>query len=100
MPYKSLIMHNPDKHPAYMYNQTQKMPVGWCHHNKHRGKLSVKQMRKHQCLKKQCPFLAKNLKHSYWEEREYVRQSKRNKKFEARFSEILKEEIKKALEQI
>ena len=100
MPDKRIIMHNSEKHPAYMHNQTQKIPAGWCSHNQHRGKLSVKQLKNHQCLKKQCPFFTKNLRHSYWEERNQIKESKRKKKFEIRFSEILQEEIKKALNQI
>ena len=100
MPNKKIVMHNPELHPAYMRNQTQKIPVGWCSHNKHRGKLSVKQLKNHKCIAKQCPFFTKNPRHNYWGQKEYIKESKRKKKFESRFSEILLEEIKRSLDAI
>ena len=80
MPDKRIISHNPDRHPQKMKNQTHGEPVGWCSHNKHRGKLSVRQMKNHECLKKQCRFFTKNEAHSYWAERESRKQKKKAKK--------------------
>ena len=80
MPDKRIIFHNPDRHPQSMRNQTQGEPVGWCRHNRHRGKLSAKQMKNHECLKKQCPFFTKNENHPYWAEREHLKQKKKEKK--------------------
>ena len=85
---------------SYMANQTQKMPVGWCNNNKHRGKLSIKQMKNHKCLQHQCKFFCKNLKHPYWETRAKNKQAKKDAKFKARFSDTIYEEIKKALDNI
>lgn len=82
---------------SFMSNQTQHMPVGWCNYRKHRGKLSLKQMKSHECLKKQCKYLKKNDNHPYWNQREQNKQAKKARKFETRFSEILEEEIKKAI---
>lgn len=100
MPDKRIIFNQSELHPHYMRNQTQKIPVGWCNHNKHRGKMSIKQMKSHECLKKQCPFFTKNPRHCYWEQKAQIKENKRVKKFEARFSDILKEEIKKELDRV
>lgn len=80
MPDKRIIMHNPDRHPQYMRHQTKGEPVGWCRHNKHRGKLSVRQMKQHKCLAKECPFFVKNKKHQHWVDRERMKQVKKAKK--------------------
>jgi hypothetical protein len=85
---------------SYMANQTQHMPVGWCNHRKHKGKLSVKQMKSHECLKKQCVFFVKNEKHQYWEYRDQHKQSKKKAKYLARFGDILCEEIKRSLDKL
>ena len=100
MPNKRIIMHNPNRHPQAMANQTQKMPVGWCSHNKHRGKLSVRQLKQHQCLKKQCIFFTKNEQHEYWDQREQIKQSKKAEKRRARLAEYLKEEITSELTKV
>jgi hypothetical protein len=100
MPDKRIIMHNPDRHPQHMSNQTQKIPVGWCSHNKHRGKLSVRQMKQHKCIAKQCQFFTKNERHIYWQQQEQKKQNKRLEKQKARLSEYFKEEINSALNKI
>ena len=93
-------MHNPDRRPQYFANQPKGMPVGWCNHNKHRGKLSVRLMKQHKCLGKNCPFFKKNEEHQYWQEREHIKQSKKDKKREARLLEYMETEIKKELDKI
>lgn len=80
MPDKRIILHNPDRHPQYFANQPKGTPVGWCNHNKHRGKLSVKLMKQHKCLAKECPYFTKNEKHQYWEDRERIKKIKKAKK--------------------
>lgn len=46
-----------------------KTPVGYCHCRAHKGALTVQLMKKHCCLRKNCPMLQKNDEHPYWETR-------------------------------
>ena len=81
-------MHNPDRRPEYFKNQPKGDPVGWCTHNKHRGKLSVKIMKSHKCLSKNCRFFKKNEDHPYWAERENIKKLKKeNKKKDTVFTQ-------------
>lgn len=80
MPNKKIIMHQPERHPEYFKNQPKGEPVGWCNHNKHRGKLSVRLMKNHKCLGKKCPYFKKNDKHPYWAEHERIKQIRKDKK--------------------
>lgn len=64
---------------SYFANQTQHTPVGWCNNFKHKGKLSLRQMKNHKCLSKKCPFFKKNEEHTYWKERESIKQKKKKK---------------------
>lgn len=41
---------------------------GYCVH--HRKYLTVKQLKQHDCLKKQCFHLIKNTEHNWWKQRE------------------------------
>ena len=100
MPDKRIIMHTPDRRPQYFANQTQGIPVGWCSHNKHRGKLSVRQMKQHKCLGKQCMFFTKNEKHNYWKRREQIKKNKRDKRREERLMEYMITEIRSALDEV
>ena len=53
---------------------------GFCkHHNCH---LTVKQLRQHQCLQKQCYYLVKNEDHAWWAQRERTKQKRKNRKEE------------------
>ena len=100
MPDKRIVFHDPERRPQHMRNQTWGMPVGWCNHNKHRGKLSLKQMKQHKCLTKQCPFFVRNEQHNYWAQRDQDRQEKKEKKRRARLEEYMKEEIKLCLDSL
>ena len=40
---------------------------GYCHH--HRKHLTVKQLKQHECLQKQCNHLQKNEEHGWWKQR-------------------------------
>ena len=46
----------------------------------HHCAITVKQMKKKECLKKQCFHLRKNLDHPIWEQRERIKEKKREKK--------------------
>ena len=63
--------------------------VAWCGHYKHRGYLSLNNMRNHRCLEKQCRYFVK-IAHPYWEEREKRNAEKRQKKRIGRLKEIIR----------
>ena len=42
--------------------------------------MTVKQMRAKECLQKECRYLVKNENHSYWKQREIIKQKKKTKK--------------------
>lgn len=53
----------------FMSNQPDREnAIGYCNYNKHRGYLSTKMIKEHECLKKQCPFLIR-YHHPYWVEK-------------------------------
>ena len=56
-----------------------KSPCAYCHNRSHKGYLSVKALKEHECLRKQCCFLQK-LEHPYWEQRERIKEERRKKK--------------------
>lgn len=46
----------------------------------HHCHLTVKQVKQHECLKKQCYYLNKNEEHSWWKQREVIKQRKKAKR--------------------
>lgn len=60
-------------------NELSGTPVAYCFYKHHRGYLTVKNLKKHECLRKQCPCL-KKLPSPYWEKREAVKQKRRERK--------------------
>lgn len=40
--------------------------VGFCHNPKHKGYLTVKTLKEHECLKKQCFYFQKFEERAYW----------------------------------
>lgn len=52
--------------------------VGYCRH--HCAALTVKTLKGHECLKKQCNALKKYEEHSYWTEREVMKSRKKTNK--------------------
>lgn len=53
---------------------------GYCRH--HRKYLTVKQVRQHECLQKQCYYLDKNENHDWWRQRAVVKQRRKAKRYE------------------
>ena len=51
---------------------------GFCRH--HSCYLTVKQVRQHECLKKQCYYLQKNESHDWWRQRDVMKQKRKSKK--------------------
>ena len=54
--------------------------VAYCHFNKHKGTLSAGMIKKHECTKKQCPFLEKYENKPYWIRKQVVNAIKKYKK--------------------
>lgn len=50
----------------------------YCTH--HFCHLTVKQLKQHECLQKQCWYLQKNEQHDWWRQREVIRQKRRERK--------------------
>lgn len=50
----------------------------YCKH--HFCYLTVKQVRQHDCLKKQCHYFQKNPSHDWWRQREVMKQKRKAKK--------------------
>jgi hypothetical protein len=50
----------------------------FCSH--HRYYLTVKQVKQHNCLGKQCWYLRKNEQHDWWRQREVIKQKRRERK--------------------
>lgn len=74
----------------YFIGQPKKgKAVAWCGHYKHRGYLSLNNMRNHKCLEKQCGYFVK-IAHPYWEEREKRNAEKRQRKRIKRLKEIIR----------
>ena len=51
---------------------------GYCRH--HHKYLTVKQVRQHECLQKQCWHLQKNEQHDWWRQREVIKQRRKDRK--------------------
>ena len=49
------------------------MPLGYCHSKIHKGWLTMKDVRKHKCIEKQCNCFEKCENHPYWTERTIVK---------------------------
>lgn len=54
--------------------------VAYCHSKTHKGRLTVRMMKQHNCLQKQCSMLEKYEDHDYWRQREVIKARKKAKK--------------------
>ncbi len=61
---------------------TPQRAVGFCHYRQHQGYLSVKQLKNHNCLGKQCPYLQKYEDNIFWIRRVEIKELKKAKKLE------------------
>lgn len=52
--------------------------VGYCQH--HHAFLTVKTMKGHECLKKQCNSLQKRMEHDFWRQHEQKKEWRKEKK--------------------
>ena len=79
-----MLPYTEKKNVEYFRGQTtRERAAGFCHCRAHKGRLSVKNIRQHGCLGKQCPFLQKYDEHPYWAEREKIKELKKAKKLAA-----------------
>ena len=69
-----ITIRKPGEFSHFVGQPNPKNSVGVCTHNKHRGYLSVKAMKEHQCLGKRCPYFKKNEEHPYWIQHERMKQ--------------------------
>ena len=67
-----------------LYAGNPKSPAAICPY--HQCYLTVKEMKKHDCLKKQCSYLQRIEGHSYWVQRDVAKKKRKSRKeaFEAR----------------
>lgn len=63
-----------------LYNTeiNERHAIGFCH--KHKRYLSVTQLKRKECLKKQCNALERR-EHEFWRQRELMKQRKQEKRF-------------------
>lgn len=61
-----------------LFNTSSENCCGYCKY--HRCSITVKQLRKKNCLQKQCRHLIKNNEHQYWRQREVTKNRRRNRK--------------------
>ena len=59
-----------------IYGGEPKNPPAFC--RLHRGYLTVPEMRRHECLKKQCRHLCK-YEHPYWQQRQIMKQKRKKR---------------------
>lgn len=65
----------------FFNGQTRKdRAVGYCHNPKHMGFLSVKNLKLHKCLAKQCRYLHKYEDRQFWIDREKKKADKKARK--------------------
>ena len=62
-------------HGLYGSQISRNKAVGYCRH--HCAALTVKTLKGHECLKKQCNALKKYEEHDYWRQREQKKASKK-----------------------
>ncbi len=65
----------------YMTGQPDKKgTIAYCHNIKHRGALSKRMVKQHECIQKNCRFFEKNLENPYWADRDHYRDHKKRDK--------------------
>ena len=71
-------INNPVVYGLYGSHFNKSKACAYCY--KHKCHLTVKTMKQHECLKKQCHALKKHEEHDYWQEREVLKQRKKMNK--------------------
>ena len=65
-------------HGLYGSQIDRNKAVGYCYH--HKAALTVKTLKGHECLKKQCNSLKKYEEHNYWHQREIMKLRRKENK--------------------
>ena len=65
-------------HGLYGSMISRNKAVGYCHY--HKAALTVKTMKCHECLKKQCDALKKYEEHDFWRQHEQKKERRKAKK--------------------
>ena len=68
----------------------QERAVGWCGLYKHRGYLSLKNVKNHKCIEKKCNYFAPINNHPYWQSRNKKLSDKKTKKRLLKIEETIK----------
>lgn len=61
-----------------LYSGTPKNPPAYCKH--HRCYITVAEMKRHECLQKQCSCMIRFEQHPYWKQREVMKQKRKSRK--------------------
>lgn len=72
---------------GYFKGQSKKSAVAYCHNPKHKGYLSLKNVKKHKCIQKGCFYFKKYKDHPYWVDKE---RQKKKRKFTERTTKVIK----------
>ena len=64
---------------------SNKLPVGYCHLQSHKGLVSKNMLDNRKCVAKQCPYLERFESHQYWIQRNQLKEKKKQKKKDERF---------------
>ena len=56
--------------------------IGYCHNPTHKGYLSLKVYKQHQCNIKECRYYEKYEEHPYWQQKKHIKELKKKKKSE------------------
>lgn len=62
-----------------IYGNECNNPVAYCHNRLHKGYLTARIMRQHECLQKGCSYMER-LPCQFWEQREVIKQKRRERK--------------------
>lgn len=68
---------------------SKKNQIGYCHNKSHLGYLSITALKRHQCLKKNCPYLEKYQDHEFWVNRDKLKEKKKKDKLNRKTMEEL-----------
>jgi hypothetical protein len=72
------ITENPMVYGLYGSHFAKSRACAYCY--KHKCHLTVKTLKQHECLKKQCNALKKHEEHDYWRQREQIKTIKKQKR--------------------
>ena len=78
------------KRREFIGQPKQEKSVGFCTNYLHYGRLSLKNMKNHKCLDKNCPYLIPFNQHQFWQDRDKKLNDKKLKKRISQNEEVIK----------